>query len=103
MRVDFAPSEQSSVGIEWELALVDLESGELTPSAEAVLEACGGGETEQTFTATRVIAFGDETSVINADGSKYTVNALVSGSTATLPIESPSNHDSHTRSKGPSW
>jgi lysophospholipase L1-like esterase len=54
----------------------------------ALLASCGGGETEQTFTATRVIAFGDETSVINADGSKYTVNALVSGSTATLECAS---------------
>lgn len=46
MRVDFAPSKQSSVGIEWELGLVDLASGELSPAAESVLEACGGGETE---------------------------------------------------------
>ncbi|MGC3994863.1 MAG: glutamate--cysteine ligase [Propionicimonas sp.] len=44
MRVDFAPSEQSSVGIEWELALVDLASGELTPAAPQLIEACGGGE-----------------------------------------------------------
>lgn len=44
MQVDFAPSEQSTVGIEWELALVDLASGELTPAAPTVLQACGGGE-----------------------------------------------------------
>jgi carboxylate-amine ligase len=44
MLVDFAPSAQSSVGIEWELALVDLASGELTPAAPDVLAACGGGE-----------------------------------------------------------
>jgi len=41
MLIDFAPSKQSSVGIEWELALVDLDTGELSPSAEPVLEACG--------------------------------------------------------------
>ena len=46
MRIDFAPSEQSSVGIEWELALVDLASGELTPAAPQVLDACRGGEDE---------------------------------------------------------
>ncbi|MBI5027550.1 MAG: YbdK family carboxylate-amine ligase, partial [Actinobacteria bacterium] len=38
------PSEQSTVGIEWELAIVDLASGELTPAAPTVLQACGGGE-----------------------------------------------------------
>lgn len=46
MGVDFAPSAQSSVGIEWELALVDLASGDLVPAAEPVLTAVGGGETE---------------------------------------------------------
>lgn len=44
MLIDFAPSAQSSVGIEWELGLVDLASGELVPAAAAVLEACDGGE-----------------------------------------------------------
>ena len=44
MLIDFAPSAQSSVGIEWELALVDLASGELVPAAQAVLDACDGGE-----------------------------------------------------------
>lgn len=44
MLIDFAGSAQSSVGIEWELALVDLATGELAPAAEAVLEAAGGGE-----------------------------------------------------------
>ncbi len=46
MQVEFAPSAQSSVGIEWELGLVDLDSGELTPAASRVLDACGGGEDE---------------------------------------------------------
>lgn len=41
MLIDFAPSAQASVGIEWELALVDLATGELAPKAAAVLEACG--------------------------------------------------------------
>ena len=41
-----------------------------------LLVACGGGEQVETFRANRVIAFGDETSVINADHSKYSVNAV---------------------------
>ncbi|PKQ31488.1 MAG: glutamate--cysteine ligase [Actinobacteria bacterium HGW-Actinobacteria-2] len=44
MLIEFAPSAQSSVGIEWELALVDLASGELAPEAEAVLAGCGADE-----------------------------------------------------------
>jgi phospholipase/lecithinase/hemolysin len=52
-----------------------------------LLGSCGGGEQVSRFTATRVIAFGDETSVINADGSKYTVNAVFPG-TARLDCAS---------------
>jgi outer membrane lipase/esterase len=50
----------------------------------ALLASCGGGQQVQPFIASRVIAFGDESSVINADRSKYTVNALVPGTTNTL-------------------
>jgi len=38
-RLPFAASERSSVGIEWELALVDADSGDLRQAAEAVLAA----------------------------------------------------------------
>jgi outer membrane lipase/esterase len=56
----------------------------------ALLSSCGGGTATQTFFATRVIAFGDESSVINTDGSKYTINALQAGSTTALDcISSP--------------
>jgi outer membrane lipase/esterase len=41
-----------------------------------LLAACGGGTQVETFRASRVIAFGDETSVIKDDGSKYSVNAV---------------------------
>lgn len=37
MKIDFAPSSQSSLGVEWELALVDGESGELVSAADEVL------------------------------------------------------------------
>jgi glutamate---cysteine ligase / carboxylate-amine ligase len=44
MLIEFAPSAQSSVGIEWELALVDLDTGELAPRAEEVLASLGADE-----------------------------------------------------------
>jgi carboxylate-amine ligase len=37
MGIDFARSERSTVGIEWELALVDRDSGELVSAADDVL------------------------------------------------------------------
>lgn len=52
--------------------------------ASALLASCGGGEQVQLFVPTRIISFGDESSVIGTDGSKYTVNALVSGSTSQI-------------------
>lgn len=38
MGIQFAPSERSTVGIEWELALVDRDTNELTNVADEVLE-----------------------------------------------------------------
>lgn len=51
--------------------------------AAFLLASCGGGEQVDPFSPTRVLSFGDETSVINADGSKYSVNAL----TTVAPIQ----------------
>lgn len=62
-----------------DFARAALRSGLL--ASAALLAACGGGDQVQTFHPNRVIAFGDEFSVINANGSKYTVNALMTGST----------------------
>jgi phospholipase/lecithinase/hemolysin len=56
--------------------------------ASALLASCGGGEQVQAFTAARVIAFGDETSVINSNGSKYTVNALTTSGTTSFDCNS---------------
>jgi len=39
VRIDFAKSERSTLGIEWELALVDHASGELAPAAPEILGA----------------------------------------------------------------
>jgi outer membrane lipase/esterase len=55
-----------------------------TLASLALLSSCGGGGTTQTFFANRVISFGDETSVINTDGSKYSVNGLLAGSTTLV-------------------
>ncbi|WP_251153579.1 glutamate--cysteine ligase [Cellulosimicrobium sp. Marseille-Q4280] len=47
MEIPFARSERSTVGLEWELALVDTDSGDLRQVAQTVLDAvrpAGGGE-----------------------------------------------------------
>lgn len=44
------------------------------------LAGCGGGTQVESFHPSRVIAFGDEASVIGTDHRKYTVNALTSSS-----------------------
>jgi outer membrane lipase/esterase len=47
------------------------------------LAACGGGSGQvEPFEPTRILAMGDQTSRLEADGRKYTVNALVEGGTA---------------------
>ncbi|HEX6707524.1 MAG TPA: hypothetical protein VF169_22390 [Albitalea sp.] len=49
--------------------------------AAALLASCGGGEQVERFHAARVIAFGDETSVIEIDHTKYTINSLAAPTT----------------------
>ena len=51
----------------------------------ALLAACGGSESVN-FVPARVLSFGDESSVITADGKKYTINAIVpnSGTPGTI-------------------
>ncbi len=39
--IDFAPSERSRLGIEWEIACVDRRSGELSPAAPELLSRLG--------------------------------------------------------------
>lgn len=41
MHLPFATSERSTVGIEWEVALVDADSGDLRQAAQAIFEAVG--------------------------------------------------------------
>lgn len=45
-----------------------------TVLASALLAACGGGEQEETFQPARIVAVGDENTLINADGSQYSMN-----------------------------
>ena len=44
--------------------------------ALALLASCGGSTQVQTYIPSRMLVFGDENNVIEADGRKYTVNAL---------------------------
>ena len=46
--------------------------------ASACLASCGGGDQVSQFQPIRVIAFGDESSTIDSNGRKYTVNAVTS-------------------------
>ena len=60
--------------------------------AVATLASCGGGTQIEAFVPTRVIALGDEASLVNpADGTKYTVNAVVfvTDTTVTPPVTAP--------------
>lgn len=57
----------------------------------ALLASCGGGTPVVAFQPTRVLAFGDENSVITADARKYTVNALVADTNGVKTIACASN------------
>ncbi len=55
--------------------------------------SCGGGTAANSFVATRILAFGDETSVIvdsrgDGNGNKYSVNGTVSATDPTLACRS---------------
>lgn len=60
------------------------------------LAACGGGDTVDEFSPRRLLVLGDETSLITADGLKYSVNALdptapapEPGASAPEPVDRP--------------
>ncbi len=62
-------------------------------AAATLLASCGGGEQVSAFRASRVIAFGDEMSLIvdvnnDGNGRKYTVNQTTSDSDPTLECRS---------------
>ena len=58
-------------------------------AATVLVASCGGGDQVSTFRATRIIAFGDEMSLIvdvnnDGNGRKYTVNSTTSATDPTL-------------------
>jgi len=53
--------------------------------AVAGLASCGGGTQIDAFEPARMVAFGDEASLVNTDGTKFTVNG-VAYDTATPPV-----------------
>ncbi len=64
--------------------------------AVALLGGCGGGTSQyEAFVAKRVIAFGDESTALTSDGSKYTVNATTASidanNTTTYTLNCSSN------------
>jgi outer membrane lipase/esterase len=55
----------------------------LAAGVALTVAACGGGSGQvEPFEPTRILAMGDQTSLLEADGRKYTVNALATGGTA---------------------
>ncbi len=50
----------------------------------SLLVSCGGGTQVEKFVPTRLIVLGDETSVINTDGTKYSINGPASATDPTL-------------------
>lgn len=55
----------------------------------ALLASCGGGTQIESFAPRRVIAFGDEASLINTDSKKYTVNGVEFDTTVTPSVPKP--------------
>jgi lysophospholipase L1-like esterase len=55
------------------------------------LASCGGGTQVESFVPARVIAMGDEASLVNPDGTKFTVNGVVftTDNTVTPPVTAP--------------
>ncbi|WP_280154061.1 SGNH/GDSL hydrolase family protein [Piscinibacter sp. XHJ-5] len=71
----------SGWGKAWALRWIGVLAGAL------MVAACGGGEQVEKFVPGRVLAFGDENSIIESDGRKYTINFLAA---PTTEVPSPS-------------
>ena len=75
--------------------------GLLAALALGALASCGGGGGEVVkFKPTRILAFGDELSVINADGSKYSINAFAQITTNGTTVDDPTHLDC---ARSPLW
>lgn len=60
-----------------------VRSAAVASLAVALLASCGGGTQIESFVPRRVIAIGDEASLIEADGRKHTVNGVQFDTTVT--------------------
>lgn len=72
----------------WSRALRGACLALLLPAA-GLLASCGGGDRIGSFTPNRVVAFGDERSVITGTGKKYTVNAAGTDKDSSLCAVNP--------------
>jgi lysophospholipase L1-like esterase len=70
-------------------------------AALGALASCGGGGLVVPFNPTRILAFGDELSVIESDGRKYTVNAFKITDSTTNPVTESTTELDCTRN--PIW
>jgi len=75
MEIEFGRSRRSNVGLEWELAVVDHASGELSPSAPEILQRMGASHddgypqvTAELLTNTVEVVSGPHDHVVNAVG-----------------------------------
>ena len=71
------------------LKVVGMRGAKLAMAGLALLliVSCGGGTQVEKYVPTRVLAFGDENSVIESDGRKYTVNGLSSDGLGTIDCQ----------------
>ena len=65
-----------------------------------LLASCGGGGQIERFAPTRILAFGDELSVVEADGSKYGINAFKQITVNGVLTDDPTTLDC---SRNPLW
>jgi len=70
-----------------------------TLAGAALLASCGGGQVTP-FAPTRVLAFGDELSTIEADGRKYSINAFKQITVNGVLTDDPTTLDC---SRSPLW
>ena len=65
-----------------------------------LLASCGGGGQVEPFAPTRLLAFGDELSTIEADGRKYTINAFRQVTVGGVATDDPTALDC---ARNPLW
>lgn len=74
--------------------------GAAAVAGAALLASCGGGGQITPFAPTRVLAFGDEASLIEADGRKYSINAFRQVTVGGVTSDDPSAIDC---TRNPLW